>query len=139
MRLAAFVRAHPTSYLRHKEYLPVATILIAEDEARIAAFLTKGLEKAGYLTHVVNDGSQALSLALAMQFDLILLDVGLPSTDGWAVLKELRGRSKQPPIIVLTALNGLENRQHSLELGANEFVSKPFRFNQLLTCIRHYI
>ncbi len=116
----------------------MSTILIAEDESRIAAFLTKGLEKAGYLTCVANDGSQALSLALAMQFDLIVLDIGLPSTDGWAVLKELRRRSPQPPIIILTALDELENRQHSLDLGANEFISKPFQFSQLLTCVRRY-
>lgn len=115
----------------------MATILIAEDEARIATFIAKGLHKAGYTTNIATDGHQAL--ALATQCDLILLDIGLPNVDGWAVLKKLRAQSSQPPIIVVTALDNIEERRRSLALGANDFISKPFRFNRLLTCIRRYV
>lgn len=118
---------------------PVATILIAEDEPRIATFIDKGLQKAGYLTYVAVDGNQALALALAVKFDLILLDIGLPDVDGWSVLSQLRIHSPQLPVIVITALDGVEERRQSQVLGANEFISKPFRFNTLLTCIGRYV
>ena len=117
----------------------MATILIAEDEPRIAMFMSKGLQKAGYQTCVVGDGTQALALSLSGRFDLILLDVGLAGLDGWSVLSELRSSSPQPPVIIVTALDGIEERDHSLALGADGFVSKPFRFNHLITCIRRYV
>ncbi|MEM9949611.1 MAG: response regulator [Cyanobacteria bacterium P01_D01_bin.36] len=117
----------------------MATILIAEDEPRIAMFMSKGLKKAGYQTHVVGDGTQALALSLSGKFDLVLLDVGLSGLDGWSVLSELRASSAQLPVIIITALYGLEERDHSLALGADGFISKPFRFNHLLKCIRRCI
>ncbi|MEM9976732.1 MAG: response regulator [Cyanobacteria bacterium P01_D01_bin.2] len=117
----------------------MTTILIAEDEPRIAMFMSKGLKKEGYQTYVVDDGTQALALSLSGKFDLILLDVGLSGLDGWSVLSELRSSSSQPPVIIITALYGIEERDHSLSLGANGFISKPFRFNHLLKCIRRYV
>ena len=117
----------------------MATILIAEDEPRIAAFMSKGLQKAGYLTHTATDGHQALALALAVHFDLILIDISLPGIDGWSVLREFRSHSLKTPVIVVTAFDGVEERNHSLTLGANEYLSKPFRFKTLLAYIRRYV
>ncbi|MGD1855730.1 MAG: response regulator transcription factor [Leptolyngbyaceae cyanobacterium] len=115
----------------------VVNILIAEDEARIATFIEKGLRKAGYTTQIATDGHEAI--ALAPQCDLILLDIGLPGVDGWTVLKELGAQSSGVPVIVVTALDNAEERDRSLALGADDFISKPFRFKQLLACIRHHI
>lgn len=112
-------------------------ILIAEDEARIAAFIEKGLRKAGYTTQIATTGHEAI--ALAPQCDLMLLDIGLPGVDGWAVLKELGARSSGVPVVVVTALDNAEERARSLALGADNFVSKPFRFKQLLACIRRHV
>lgn len=117
----------------------MTTILIAEDEERIAAFIAKGLQKAGYQTQVVSDGDQALKLALSDRYDLMLLDIGLPGLDGWSILHEIRARSASPPVIVVTAFDGTEERNHSLELGADEYVTKPFRFDELLSLIRRYV
>ena len=114
----------------HRGPLIVTTILIAEDEARISAFIAKGLQRAGYQTQIASDGDQALKLALSDRYDLMLLDIGLPGLDGW---------STSPPVIVVTALDGTGERSHSLELGANEYVTKPFRFDELLSRIRRYV
>lgn len=123
----------------HRGPLIVTTILIAEDEARISAFIAKGLQRAGYQTQIASDGDQALKLALSDRYDLMLLDIGLPGLDGWSVLHEIRTRSTSPPVIVVTALDGTGERSHSLELGANEYVTKPFRFDELLSRIRRYV
>lgn len=107
-------------------------ILIVEDEARLAAFIEKGLRKSGFTTCVAEDGQQAIALATDQDFSLLLLDLGLPIKDGWAVLRELREKGKQVPIIVVTALNS-DNRQLALALGANDYLIKPFRFTDLLS------
>jgi two-component system, OmpR family, copper resistance phosphate regulon response regulator CusR len=108
-------------------------ILIAEDEARLAAFIAKGLQKSGFDTVIAEDGLQALQMAENGEFELILLDLGLPLKDGWAVLKEIRSLGKQLPIIIVTALNNEDRyRSQALAFGANDYVSKPFRFNELL-------
>jgi two-component system copper resistance phosphate regulon response regulator CusR len=119
--------------------MPVAAILIAEDEIRIASFLAKGLQKAGYQTQIATDGEQALALALTGQFSLILLDLGLPRLDGWTVLSQIRSQSFDPPVIIVTALDGLNERQKSLSLGANDYITKPFRFSTLLARIQCYL
>ena len=116
----------------------MATILIAEDEARIADFIAKGLRKAGYEISIAADGNSALELSLSGRFDMMLLDIGLPGRDGWSVLRELRA-SSQLPVIVVTAFDGPEERHQSIALGANDFVSKPFKFQNLLNCIRRYL
>ncbi|MBE9067113.1 response regulator transcription factor [Leptolyngbya cf. ectocarpi LEGE 11479] len=115
----------------------MVNILIAEDEARIATFIAKGLRKAGYTTQIATNGYEAINLAA--QCDLMLLDIGLPGVDGWAVLKELGAKASDVPVIVVTALDNAEERDLSLALGADDFVSKPFRFEQLLACIRRHV
>jgi DNA-binding response OmpR family regulator len=111
-------------------------ILIAEDEARLAAFIEKGLRKNGFVTAVAQDGEQALQMALGGEFSLLLLDLSLPVQDGFTVLKELRVSEKEFPIIVVTALNDEHYRAKALLWGASDYVTKPFRFSDLLEKVR---
>ncbi|NJM74007.1 MAG: response regulator transcription factor [Scytonema sp. RU_4_4] len=112
-------------------------ILIVEDEARLAAFVEKGLRKNGFSTTVAADGEQALHMTQKSSFDLILLDLKLPIKDGWTVLRELRTHSKQfPIIIVVTAMSDEQNRSAALKGGANDYVTKPFSFHDLLERVR---
>ncbi|MGD1949925.1 MAG: response regulator transcription factor [Leptolyngbyaceae cyanobacterium] len=117
----------------------MATILIVEDEPRIVAFMTKGLKRAGYQIKAVGDGYEALSLTTSREFDLILLDLGLPSLDGKSVLSATRSQGIQTPVIVVTALSGDDEREQALSLGANDYITKPFSFRTLLNSIRNYI
>lgn len=117
----------------------MSRILIAEDEARLAAFVDKGLRKYGFCTAIAEDGEQALQMAASGEFTLLLLDLGLPLKDGWAVLKELRSQGKALPIIIVTALNGESNRTAALQYGANDYLTKPFRFNDLLELVRSHL
>jgi len=114
----------------------VSRILIAEDEPRIVRFLDRGLSAAGYTTHAVDDGNQALALALTGEFDMLLLDLGLPGRDGFAVLTELRARRSLLPVIVLTARSESADIVAGLDRGADDYVSKPFRLAELLARIR---
>lgn len=111
----------------------LAQILIVEDEFHIATFLQKGLQKNGFKTAISEDGNQALLITQSKDFDLLLLDLGLPGKDGWTVLKELRDQGKQFPIIIVTARDDERDRAASLAAGANDYVTKPFRFEELLT------
>jgi len=111
-------------------------ILIAEDEARIASFLEKGLKANGFVTAVVSDGNEALELARSGEFDLMILDIGLPSRDGFSVLEELRHRDRRLPVIILTARTEVADTVAGLEGGADDYVPKPFRFEELLARIR---
>lgn len=111
-------------------------ILIAEDETRIVSFLEKGLRSNGYTTVAVGTGTDAIALARDESFDLLILDLGLPGADGHDVLKEVRGRGEQMPIIVLTARSGIDDTVGALDGGANDHVAKPFRFEELLARIR---
>lgn len=112
------------------------TILIVEDEARIATFLEKGLRKNGFTTAIAGDGNQASLMALSSNFDLLLLDLELPGKDGWTVLKELRDQGKQLPIIIVTARDDERDRATGLEAGANDYITKPFRFEELLARVQ---
>ena len=114
----------------------MSRILIAEDERRITDFLEKGLRAAGYTTTTAPDGDQALALAGTGDFDLVLLDIGLPKTDGFTVLKDLRGQGVKTPVIILTARDNVHDTVVGLESGANDYVSKPFQFAELLARIR---
>ncbi|MCG5058093.1 response regulator transcription factor [Limnoraphis robusta Tam1] len=114
----------------------MSRILIAEDEPRIAAFLEKGLKANGYTTTVANDGNDALQKALGNQFDLLILDLNLPHQDGFQILKQLRGQGETVPIIILTARDDLEDKVAGLEEGADDYVTKPFRFAELLARVR---
>jgi DNA-binding response OmpR family regulator len=111
-------------------------ILIAEDEARIARFMERGLKANGYATTVVEDGISALDLASGGEFDLLILDVGLPRMDGFQVLKALRGMDVQIPILMVTARTGVEDTVQGLEDGANDYIAKPFRFEELLARVK---
>jgi DNA-binding response OmpR family regulator len=111
-------------------------ILIAEDEGRIASFLEKGLRANGFTTTVTEDGRDALDLADSEDFDLLILDVGLPGLDGFSVLRELRDRGRVLPVIILTARDSVEDTVAGLEGGADDYVPKPFRFEELLARVR---
>lgn len=111
-------------------------ILIAEDEPRIASFLEKGLRAKGYTTTVATSGIEVLSMALDNNFDLLLLDLGLPEKDGLAVLEELRGQGATLSIIILTARDDIQDKLAGLEGGADDYLTKPFRFEELLARIR---
>jgi DNA-binding response OmpR family regulator len=114
----------------------VTRILIAEDEGRIVSFLEKGLRANGYTTFSVANGSDAAALARDDTFDLMILDLGLPGRDGRDVLRIVRERGDRLPIVVLTARDGADDTVGSLEQGADDYVTKPFRFEELLARIR---
>ena len=114
----------------------MARILIAEDEPRIVAFLEKGLQAEGYTTTAVTDGNEAANLARDDTFDLLILDLGLPGLDGREVLRGVRARGHRLPVIVLTARTGIDDTVGSLEQGADDYVTKPFRFEELLARVR---
>ena len=114
----------------------MSTILIAEDEERIAAFVEKGLRSAGYTTTRAARGDDALAYLRSGGFDLVLLDVGLPGMDGFAVLRALRAEGATLPVIMLTARSSVADTVEGLDLGANDYLAKPFRFDELLARIR---
>jgi two-component system, OmpR family, response regulator QseB len=111
-------------------------ILIAEDEARLAAFLEKGLRAGGYTTTVAPDGQMASVLARDEDFDLMVLDLGLPLKDGLEVLRELRRAGHRLPVIILTARGDPDERVAGLEAGADDYIGKPFHFEELLARVR---
>lgn len=111
-------------------------ILVVEDEPRISSFLEKGLRASGFTPTVVADGEEALALSRSGGFDLLLLDLGLPSRDGMSVLEELRRSDPRLPVIILTARGDVEDTVVGLEGGADDYVTKPFRFEELLARIR---
>lgn len=112
------------------------SILIADDEPRISGFIEKGLRAAGFATRVAATGPEALHLALSGEFDLLILDVNLPGFDGFQVLEQLRGSGSRLPVIMLTARVELHDTIAGLEGGADDYLGKPFRFDELLARIR---
>ncbi|MFZ1287065.1 MAG: response regulator transcription factor [Candidatus Phosphoribacter sp.] len=111
-------------------------ILIAEDELRIAAFVEKGLRSNGFTPTVVRDGAAAFDYAMSGEFDLMILDLGLPDTDGFTVLRRLRGSGNTLPVIILTARDSVQDTVAGLEGGADDYMGKPFRFEELLARVR---
>ncbi len=111
-------------------------ILIAEDEPGIASFLEKGLRAEGFTTLTVEDGHSAASAARDQDFDLLILDLGLPGMDGHDVLSEIRRRGERLPVIILTARKEVADTVAGLEGGADDYVTKPFRFQELLARVR---
>lgn len=114
----------------------MSRILIAEDETRISAFVDKGLTAAGYSTSVVESGQDALDYALTGGFDLMVLDLGLPGLDGYEVMTRLRDQGSTLPVIILTARTSPDDAIASLQGGANDYMPKPFRFDELLARVR---
>ena len=111
-------------------------ILIAEDEPGIASFLEKGLKAAGFTTLVVEDGQIAASAARDRDFELVILDLGLPLMDGHRVLEEIRRRGERMPVIILTARTSVVDTVAGLEGGADDYVTKPFSFEELLARVK---
>ncbi len=113
-------------------------ILIVEDDEGIAAFLAKGLKAEGYATTVARDGDEALALATTAgdDLDLVLLDLALPGTDGLSVLRRWRSERRGVPVIVLTARDGTAAKVRGLDAGADDYVTKPFAFEELLARVR---
>lgn len=114
----------------------MSRILIVEDEIRISSFVEKGLRANGFTTTVVSDGNAALALAATTDFDLLILDLGLPDKDGLEVLLDLRRSRPRLPVIILTARDSVRDTVAGLEGGADDYVAKPFRFEELLARVR---
>lgn len=120
----------------HTRERSMSTVLIVEDEARITSFLTKGLKAAGFVPKVADTGRDAIEMALLGDIDIILLDVGLPDIDGFEVLEQLRGQGVTTPVIMLTARASVADRVAGLEGGADDYLPKPFSFDELVARIR---
>ncbi len=111
-------------------------ILVVEDEKRIADFLCRGLEGAGYAVDAAPDGRRAIEFAAAANYDLVILDLMLPDMDGLAVLEKIRNRKASPPVLILSARGAVDDRVHGLEQGADDYLVKPFAFVELLARVR---
>lgn len=116
--------------------ITMSRVIIVEDSSRVAGFVEKGLRAHGFSTITVNNGDDAISISLSQEFDLMILDLGLPQTNGFAVLEQLRGQGITMPIIILSARHGVDDKVASFELGANDYLTKPFRFEELLMRVR---
>jgi DNA-binding response OmpR family regulator len=114
----------------------MSRILIAEDEPRLSSFLEKGLRAAGYSTTVCDDGTRAAVMARDDEFDLLILDIGLPGQDGFAVLRSIRARGEKMPVLILTARDEVIDTVTGLDSGADDYVTKPFVFEELLARVR---
>lgn len=114
----------------------MTSILVVEDEPRIASFVSKGLKAAGYAPVVVDSGHAAVPIALHGDVGLVVLDIALPDIDGFEVLRRIRAQGGTVPVIVLTARDSAEDTIAGLEGGADDYMAKPFRFEELLVRIR---
>jgi two-component system, OmpR family, response regulator QseB len=111
-------------------------ILIAEDEPRIAAFIEKGLRSQGFTTVVASDAISTTDMLIGADFDLLILDLGLPGKDGIEILEQIRGQGERIPVIILTARNDIQDKIAGFEAGADDYLTKPFRFEELLVRIK---
>jgi heavy metal response regulator len=111
-------------------------LLVVEDEKRIADFLSRGLEGAGYAVDAANTGASALNLIHTADYDLVILDLMLPDMDGLHLLERIRNRKGGPPVLILSARGGLDDRVKGLEQGADDYLVKPFAFVELLARVR---
>jgi heavy metal response regulator len=111
-------------------------ILVVEDEKRIADFLSRGLQGAGYAVDVAQDGTTALQFTHDTDYDLVILDIMLPDMDGLKVLERIRSRRTGPPVLILSARGAVDDRVKGLETGADDYLTKPFAFVELLARVR---
>jgi two-component system copper resistance phosphate regulon response regulator CusR len=111
-------------------------ILVVEDEPKTGNYLKQGLLEAGFIVDLARDGDDGLHDALTVNYDLVILDVMLPGIDGWGVLRGIRAAGKEIPVIFLTARDQVDDRVHGLELGADDYLVKPFAFAELLARVR---
>jgi heavy metal response regulator len=111
-------------------------VLIIEDEKKVLNFIKQGLEEERYIVDVASDGITGLEIALNNHFDAIILDVMLPGKDGYTVLKELRDAGSTIPVLMLTARDSVEDKVHGLDLGADDYLPKPFSFEELTARLR---
>lgn len=111
-------------------------ILIIEDDKKTASYLKKGLSENGYIVDITNDGRDGLFFVNTYEYDLVILDVMLPIKDGWSVIQEMRTSCVSIPVLFLTARDAIEDRVKGLELGADDYLVKPFAFSELLARIR---
>ncbi len=111
-------------------------ILVIEDESKTAAYLRKGFAEQGFVTDVANNGEDGLHLATTSGYDLIILDIMLPGMDGWFLLHRLRSSGTSTPVLCLTARDSVQDRVKGLELGADDYLVKPFAFSELLARVR---
>ena len=111
-------------------------VLIVEDEAKTARYLGRGLSENGFTVDTAGDGASALHLARSCAYALVVLDLMLPRLDGWSVLSELRESGQETPVIILSARDSVEDRVKGLELGADDYLIKPFSFSELLARVR---
>jgi DNA-binding response OmpR family regulator len=114
----------------------VARILIAEDDPLVASFLEKGLRANGWSVHITDDGREAEQLSLGDDFDLLILDIGLPGREGFEVIQTLRSSGKKLPVLVLTGQPQLRDVVACLDEGADDYMTKPFRFEELLARVK---
>src|ERR1700722_14972399 len=111
-------------------------ILVVEDERRIADFLARGLQGAGYAVDVAPDVTTAIGFVHASDYDLVILDLMLPDMDGLKVLERVRNKNAGPPVLILSARGGIDDRVKGLEQGADDYLTKPFAFVELLARVR---
>src|SRR5439155_19104615 len=111
-------------------------ILVIEDDQKTRAYLQKGLQEGGFTVDAVERGEEALHVVADGHYDLIILDVMLPGLDGWSIVARMRNRGDQTPVVMLTARDHVEDRVRGLELGADDYLVKPFAFSELLARVR---
>ena len=114
-------------------------ILVIEDETKTRDYLKKGLSENGFVVDTAPDGETGLHLALTGEYDLIVLDIMLPGRDGWSIISDVRQRGKVTPTLFLTARDAVQDRVKGLELGADDYLVKPFAFSELLARVRSLI
>jgi two-component system copper resistance phosphate regulon response regulator CusR len=116
--------------------MDVTRVLVVEDEKRIADFISRGLESAGFQVTAVNDGASAIEKIHEIEYDLIVLDLGLPDMDGLKVLEKIRNRKTSPSVLILSARGNVDDRVKGLEMGADDYLTKPFAFVEFLARVR---
>lgn len=114
-------------------------LLVVEDEGKTATYLQRGLEENGFVVDVASRGDDGLHMARTVAYDLLILDVMLPGLDGWGVVAAVRQEKRQTPVLFLTAKDAVDDRVKGLELGADDYLVKPFAFSELLARVRSLI